>query len=213
VAFKQAKTPQQTATLDMDATLHTRPTSAWAAFCSQGYAAYQPLTLYWHEQRVVVHSECRDGNVPAGFDPVRVLKEGLQALPQGVNKVCLRTDTAGYDHKLLQFCAEGHSGCGVIEFAIGVDVTPAFKAAVAEVREWQPLCREVDGRREATGKARAEVCFVPSWAATKMDGPSYRFLAIRERLVAKPNYRGWSRPSCRFRPCGLKRAAIRCLGW
>jgi hypothetical protein len=95
VAFKQAKAPQQMATLDMDATLHTRPTSVWAAFCYQGYAAYQPLTLYWHEQRVVVHSEFRDGNVPAGFDPVRVLKESLQALPQGVEQVCLRTATRG----------------------------------------------------------------------------------------------------------------------
>ena len=91
----RAKTPQQTATLDMDATLHTRPTSVWAAFCYQGYAAYQPLTLYWHEQRVVVHSEFRDGNVPAGFDLVRVLKESLQALPPGVAQVCLRTATRG----------------------------------------------------------------------------------------------------------------------
>jgi hypothetical protein len=81
------------------------------------------------------------------------------------------------------------------------------------VREWQLLCREVDGRREATGQEWAEVCLVPSWAATKKDGPPYRFLAIRERLVAKPSYRGWSRPSDRFRPCCLKRAAIRCLGW
>jgi hypothetical protein len=130
----------------------------------------------------VLHSELRDGNVPAGFAPVRVLQASLQALPKGVEKVCLRTDTAGYDHKLLQFCAEGHSGCGVIAFAIGVDVTPAFKAAVAEVREWQPLCREVEGRAEPTGQEWAEVCFVPAWAATKKDGPSSRFLAIREPL-------------------------------
>jgi hypothetical protein len=181
IAFKQAKAPQKTATLDRDATLietHKR----LALFCYQGYAAYQPLTLYWHEQRVVAHAAFCDGNVPAGVDPVRVLQESLQALPQGVEKVCLRTDTAGYDHKLLQFCAEGQSGRGVIEFAIGVDVTPAFKAAVAEVSEWQPLSREVAGRREPTGQEWAEVCCVPSWAATKKDGPHYRFLAIREPL-------------------------------
>jgi hypothetical protein len=67
-------------------------------------------------------------------------------------------------------------------FAIGVDVTPAFKSAVAEVKQWQPLYREVEGRREATGQEWAEVCFVPSWAGTKKDGPGYRFLALRERL-------------------------------
>ena len=94
---------------------------------------HQPLTLYWHEQGVVAHSEFRDGNVPAGYEPVRVLEESLAELPAGVERVCLRTDTAGYDHKLLQFCAEGYSRFGVIEFAIGVDVTAAFQAAVAEV--------------------------------------------------------------------------------
>jgi hypothetical protein len=85
VAFKQAKTPQQTATLDMDATL-IETYKRLALFCYQGYAAYQPLTLYWHEQRVVVHSESRDGNVPAGFDPVRVLKASLQALPRASSR-------------------------------------------------------------------------------------------------------------------------------
>jgi Transposase DDE domain group 1 len=64
-----------------------------------------------------------------------------------------------------------------------VDVAPAFKAAVAEVSAWQPLSREVDGRREPTGQAWAEVCFVPAWAATKKEGPSYRFLAIRAPLA------------------------------
>jgi hypothetical protein len=126
LAFKQAKTPQKTATVDMDATLvetHKR----LALFCYQGYAAYQPLTLYWHEHSLGLHSEFRDGNVPAGDEPVRALQESLQALPKGVEKACLRTDTAGYDHKRLQFCAEGHSDFGVIEFAIGVDVTAAAK--------------------------------------------------------------------------------------
>ena len=211
LAFKQAKTPQKTATVDMDATLvetHQRS----ALFCYQGYAAYQPLTLYWHEQGMVLHSEFRDGNVPAGYEPVRVLHESLQALPKGVEQVCLRTDTAGYDHKLLQFCAEGCSDFGVIEFAIGVDVTAAFKAAVAEVSEWQPLSREVEGRREPTGQEWAEVCFVPSWAATKKDGlkltDSWRFA----RPWSRRSCRGWSQRSYRFRRCGLKRAATRSLG-
>jgi len=50
------------------------------------------------------------------------------------------------------------------------------------VSQWQPLCREIEGRCEPSGQEWAEVCFVPSWAATKKDGPHYRFLAIREPL-------------------------------
>jgi len=106
IAFKQARAPQKTATVDMDATL-IETYKRLALFCYQGYAAYQPLTVYWHEHAVVVHSEFRDGNVPAGYEPVRVLAESLQALPKGVEQVRLRTDTAGYDHKRLAVLRRG----------------------------------------------------------------------------------------------------------
>ena len=76
-----------------------------------------------------MHSEFRDGNVPAGYQQLRVLKEASgDTYLSGVNKVMLRSDTAGYQHELLRYCAEGRDErFGVIEFAIGVDVTPAFK--------------------------------------------------------------------------------------
>ena len=37
----------------------------------------------------------------------------------------MRSDTAGYQQEFLRYCAEGKDqGFGVIEFAVGVDVTP-----------------------------------------------------------------------------------------
>jgi hypothetical protein len=55
-------------------------------------------------------------------------------LPEGVTKVYLRSDTAGYEHDLLLYCEKGESKrFGRIEFAIGCDVTKEFKKAVAEV--------------------------------------------------------------------------------
>jgi len=65
-----------------------------------------------------------------------------------------------------------------------VDVTPAFKQAVAEVEEgeWHPLERLVDGKPVRTEQEWAEVCFVPNWVAYRKSGPEYRFLAIREPL-------------------------------
>ena len=51
------------------------------------YPAYQPLTTYWYEADLIVHSEFRDGNVPAGHDQLRVLRESLQYLPAGVEQV------------------------------------------------------------------------------------------------------------------------------
>ena len=187
VAWVQRCRPQGVATLDMDATLiesHKRE----ALFCYEHYQGYQPLTTYWAEHGLVLHSEFRDGNVPAGHEQERVLREALALVPPGVQRVRLRSDTAGYQHELLRYCAEGkHPRFWVIEFAVGVDVTAAFKAAVAEVpaADWQPLERVVDGHRLPTGQEWAEVCFVPNWVGQHKDGPTYRFLAVREPLAQR----------------------------
>ena len=64
----------------MDATLietHKRE----ATYCYRKYRAYQPLTTYWSEADLIVHSEFRDGNVPAGHEQLRVLRESLGYLP------------------------------------------------------------------------------------------------------------------------------------
>jgi hypothetical protein len=185
VAFVQDRSPKKAATLDMDATL-AGTNKEDALWCYKSYKAYQPLNTYWHEQDLVVHSEFRDGNVPAGYQQLRVFQEALEMLPGGVDRVFLRSDTAGYQKDLLSYCAEGkHERFGVIEFAVGVDVTSAFRQAVAEVAQadWHTLFRPgKDGRREATNQQWAEVCFVPNWVGHKKGNPEYRFLAIREPL-------------------------------
>jgi len=182
--FAQRKSPQREATLDQDASL-VETYKQEALHCYRGYKAYQPMTTYWSEQDLVAHSEFRDGNVPANYQNLRALQETLGVLPEGVEKVYFRGDTAANQKELLRYCVEGKSKrFGVIEFAIGVDVTAEFKRAVAEVEEagWQPLEREVDGQRVKTGQEWAEVCFVPNWTAQRKEGPTYRYLAIRELL-------------------------------
>jgi hypothetical protein len=182
--FAQRKSPQQEATLDQDASLIATH-KAEALYGYLGDKTYQPMTTYWAEQDMVAHSEFRDGNVPANYQNLRVLKETLAVLPEGVVKVYFRGDTAANQKDLLQYCAEGkNERFGVIEFAVGVDVTAEFKRAVAEVEEgeWQPLEREVDGQRVKAGQEWAEVCFVPNWTAQRKGSPTYRYLAIRELL-------------------------------
>ena len=93
VGFVQSRAPQAEATLDMDATLvETQKRTALHSY--EGTRAYQPLTTYWAEAGLVVHSEFRDGNVPAGHEQLRVLDEALEHLPAGVERVLLRSDTA-----------------------------------------------------------------------------------------------------------------------
>ena len=188
VGFAQSRSPQTEATLDMDATLvETRKQEALPSY--KKYRAYQPLITYWSEAELIVHSEFRDGNVPAGHQQLRVLIEALGRLPAGVEKVMLRSDTAGYQRELLRYCAEGgDERFGVIEFAVGVDVTTEFRRAVSEVAEqdWQTLYRKVGEHRVDTGQQWADVNFVPNWIGHSKNSPEYRFIATRERLIEQP---------------------------
>jgi hypothetical protein len=108
----------------------------------------------------------------------------LTHLPASVRKVSLRSDTAGYQEELL-YCGEGKDQrFGVIDFAIGADVTQPFRAAVLATAEgeWKPLIRMVDGKPQATDQEWAEVCYVPNWAGYSRNRADYRFLAVREPL-------------------------------
>ncbi len=185
LAALQKRSPQSVATLDQDATL-VETFKEEALYCYKKYKAYQPLNTYWAEQGVVLHTEFRDGNVPAGYEELRVFKDALNNLPEGVTKVLFRADTAAYQLDLLKYCAEGKSErFGVIEFAVGADVTAEFKKHVAQVpeAEWKPLVREADGMQLTTGQEWAQVEYEPNWIAHKKNGPRVRFLAIREPLL------------------------------
>jgi hypothetical protein len=83
---------------------------------------------------------------------LRVFKEALGYLPEGVQKVRLRSDTAGYQ-PVLKYCdAAKNERFGRIEFAIGCDVTREFKNEVAKVEEceWNPIYKIVNGKKERT---------------------------------------------------------------
>lgn len=182
-ATVQKHRPMTEATLDNDATLK-ETCKKDALFSYKGYRAYQPLNVWWAEQQLMLHTEFRDGNVPAGYEQLRVFKEALDMLPEGVTRVSLRSDTAGYQHDLLKYCERGENErFGRIEFAIGVDVTKEFRKAVLEAEEWKPVMKKGDGKWEPTGKEWAEVCFIPNEIAYTGNAPTYRYLATREPLT------------------------------
>jgi len=183
-AFSGFQNSESTATLDMDATL-VATNKIDALFSYKGYKAYQPLNTWWFEQGIILHTEFRDGNVPAGFEQLRVFKEALDCLPEQVKKVRLRSDSAGYQHNLLRYCATGeNSRFRVIEFAIGCNVTKEFKEAVAQVEEseWKPIYKTAYGKKYKTGVEWAEVCYVPNAIGHSKKDPAYRYLAKREAL-------------------------------
>lgn len=103
LAFAQVQEPEETATVDGDATV-TKTTKQSALYCYERFKAYQPLDFWWAEKRLLLYSEFRDGNVHAGYEQLRVFKEALTHLPAGVKKVRARSDTAGYQHDLMRYC-------------------------------------------------------------------------------------------------------------
>jgi hypothetical protein len=182
IAATHTRNPIDHATLDMDATL-IETEKKDALFSYKGYKAYQPLNTYWAEQGLILHTEFRDGNVPAGHEQLCVFLHALSLLPPEVKTVRLRSDTAGYQHELMAYCDRGkegklHERFGRIAFAIGSDVTPELKKAVREVEEWHPI----HDKKGHITEEWAEVCFIPNVECTTKKGQPYRYIAIREWL-------------------------------
>jgi len=158
-----------------------------ALYCYKKFKAYQPVNVYWDEQKILLHSEFRDGNVPAKFALLRILKTSLDKLPPGVDTVSLRSDSAGYQEDLLRYCAEGqHEQFKQIKFAISANVTQGFKKAALALPEhaWS-IIEKVDeqGHVFKTEQQWAEVCFVPDWAVKNKLSCDYRYIAIREKMA------------------------------
>ena len=184
----------KTATLDMDATL-VETNKKSALYCYKGFKSYQPLNTWWAQQNVILHSEFRDGNVPAGYEQLRIFKEALRCLPKEVEIVKLRSDTAGYQHELLRYCEmAGNKRFGRIEFAIGCKVTDSFKTAVSQVKNWYPVYKTIGKRKVKTKTEWAEVCFVPNEIGHSKNGPEYRYLAKRQILVDHQTLPGMEDP-------------------
>lgn len=184
LAFMQRHRPLTTVTLDVDATLVATQKSE-ALYCYKKYKAYQPLNFYLADTGMVVYSHFRDGNVPCGYQQLDAFKRALALLPAGVKSVMVRMDTQGYEWELLRYLAEGkNERFGVIEFAVGADMTQELKKEVAKLRadQWKDLAR----RPGEVAQQWAEVPFVPNAASTKKDGPQYRFVVTREVLADQP---------------------------
>lgn len=192
LSFITSRNQDSLATLDMDATL-VGTNKRFALFSYKGFKSYQPINSWWAEQELIVHSEFRDGNVPAGFEQLRVFQESLSVLPSHIKKVRLRSDTAGYQHNLLRFCDQKRDDrFGKIEFAIGCNVTPEFKKAIAELKEtdWHSLYKTEQGYRIKTNTEWAEVCFVPNAIGNSKKGSEYRYLVKRTPINKQENLPG-----------------------
>jgi hypothetical protein len=185
VAQLQKHSPQKTATLDCDAALVPTDTKT-ALFSYKHFRAYQPYNVWWAEQKVVLRSQFRDGNVPAGFNILPVLQDAIASLPEGVEKVYMRQDTAACQTDVPAWCEREreHPQYGRIHFTISADITDPLRDEIAKVTDSTDLANR-DGKQYPE-REWAEVNFVPNAQAVLTDiFEPFGYIVIRERIGAQ----------------------------
>jgi len=173
IAAVQQKAAAKCATLDIDATILESQKRA-AQLTYEGSKGFQPVIALWAQQDLIVHDEFRDGNVPAGCGNRRILDQAVAALPQGVERIFLRADSALYESALLRGCEE--QGIG---YAISADMTVQLREEILRLPEaaWQKEAQGAEAIREW-----AEVAYVPDDRDHRKDRACVRrYLAIRIR--------------------------------
>ena len=168
--------PEPLATIDVDTSLHTA-TKRSALRSYEGDRGYQPLIAYWVEQQLVVGDQFRDGNVPPGMGNQQFVKDVVKHLPENVEKVRLRGDSALYEQKLLRWLERNG-----IKFAISADVGKELLAEIKKLKkpEWKPYPKIAeDGQLIETDRECAEVAFTPHEPGARKDESGFRYIAIR----------------------------------
>lgn len=177
--YEQQEAPLHTATIDLDATIIESHKQA-ATWSYEGIKGYQPAVAVWAEADLVVADEFRDGNVPAGMEPLRLTQEAFAALPAGIQRRAFRADSACYEQKTLNWLsapARAEEPGGPIAFAVSADMSPQLRAVAVAIPEkgWRTFGREANG----VLRQWAELPFVPSARYEHKDAKPLRYIGLR----------------------------------
>lgn len=119
-------------TLDIDATL-IEAEKRDAAMTYKGFRGYAPLVGHLAENGLVLLGEFRTGNDSPQSRNLEFLQSCVCRMPAGKRIARFRSDSAGYQAALLDFCAE--TG---IEYAIGADLDAGVRQSLMSVESWRP---------------------------------------------------------------------------
>jgi hypothetical protein len=172
----QRRAPETVATIDVDATIVASSKRA-AKVAYDGRRGYQPVIALWAEHDVIVADEFRDGNVSASTGNRRVIERALAALPDGVEEVYLRADSALYDHGLMVFLDHRKVG-----FVISVAVSPGIKRRMEGLDEAAWTFEREDG--DAV-RQWAALDYLPDGAINQKEGVVRRLRYIAIRIAKK----------------------------
>jgi hypothetical protein len=120
---------------------------------------------------MVLGDEFRDGNVRAAQGLRRFYQRLRRRLPSQVQRVRLRSDSAGYEHELIgQLVEDG------VEFTISADMSEQLRAACGAVapEEWEPLDED-----DHAVRTWAEIAYVPDVPKDRQHQSPDRYVAYR----------------------------------
>jgi hypothetical protein len=176
IGHLQKRVPQGEATVDIDASVHESHKRE-ALWTYEGVRGYQPVIAYWAEQGMILTDQFREGNVPAGMGNLGLVKEALDALPEGVEVRRVRGDSALYEQGVLRWLDKQG-----VEFAISADVSDQLKQQMLVIDEkaWKPYLKVApEGNRIGTDKQWAEITYVPEQRGAKKGDRPFRYIGIR----------------------------------
>ena len=227
VAQTVAHAEVRPATVDVDATLlpsgkkEASPTYRAAKGTHAGEKGYQPLNCFLAETGSMLCSEMRDGNVPAREGNARVLSRALELLPEAIEEVMIRSDSAGHSAEVLALCSRPElrpvatQRFGVIGFAISAVRSQELMAEVAREPEadWTPLRvlekRKLEGggkpvpvEMDSATEAIAEVNFVSNEDGYSKREGIVRYIAVHRcrRIRRRGGRMRWASTMTNCRP-------------
>jgi len=123
----------ESVTLDFDATLiesHKHD----AQYTYEKFPGYDPLLCFVAETRMVLRGLFRPGNASPSGNALSFLRGSLKLLPPWIGSIRIRSDSAWYNHRVMDYCHDHGIG-----FAITAVLTePLIEAAMAiPEKEWR----------------------------------------------------------------------------
>lgn len=163
-------------TLDCDASFFAS-SGKNARMSYKGERGYMPMLAFWEELGMVVHDDFRNGNASPGGEALEFLEQTLAQLPDTVEQIDVRSDSAWYQSSIMDFCQDNGHG-----FCIGANRDEAVKQAIMSCIDgnWQRINTPDDPDDTEP--------FIREWATETVhslnaSANAYRLIVIRkERL-------------------------------
>ncbi len=148
------------------------------------------MNAYWNEQQMILFSEFRDGNVNPGYNIVEFVKKSFSYLPDTVKDLYLRSDSAGYNFDLMNYCDEHN-----IKFSISSKLCESIRQEikVLEAESWSEISQSTEQLLKDKNK-EAEKCWEWSEIDHIPDDPAageYRYIGFRTKIIdQRPLFEG-----------------------